>query len=124
MISFVIISSFYHPLQGTQINGVHSLGFEMGVQCTIWVACRVLVTMQLSTFLRPVPPFWTLNCAPPNNQCWMAIRNMNKLTPISRVVLKIKEPTLIIVVKFLQKYENNLTTGHKTVNPLLKIAWS
>jgi hypothetical protein len=40
------------------------------------------------------------------------------------VVLKIKEPTLIIVAKFLQKYENNLTTGHKTVDSLVKIAWS
>jgi hypothetical protein len=40
------------------------------------------------------------------------------------VVLKIEEPTLLIVATFLQKYENNLTTGHKTVNSLMKIAWS
>jgi hypothetical protein len=40
------------------------------------------------------------------------------------VVLKVKEPTLMIVATFLQKYENNLTTGHKTANSFIKIAWS
>jgi hypothetical protein len=38
------------------------------------------------------------------------------------MVLKIKEPTLMIVATFLQKYENNLTTGHKIANSFITIA--